>query len=209
MKTLTLPISILLATACLTVNSVQAATTASAKEKKAIAAEKAQQALAAAKMKEKIGTLKFRDSSSLYDAGNSVYVPKEEHPLFDFGPKSANFKYDKRMIMAAQIAAERAHAHSTSRCWSYVKNALVSANLVSSRPTTEYAKEAGDELTRKYGFKRLAINDPFAAPLGSVLVYGGKGAGHVEFRTSKGFVSDFTTDRPSRRPLIGVYVKPS
>jgi hypothetical protein len=46
------------------------------------------------------------------------------------------------------------------------------------------------------------------APLGSVIVYGGKGAGHVEFRTKTGFVSDFSTPRPSKRPLIGVYVKP-
>ena len=30
-------------------------------------------------------------------------------------------------------------------------------------------------------------------PLGSVLVYGGKGAGHVELRTAKGFVSDFAS----------------
>jgi hypothetical protein len=46
------------------------------------------------------------------------------------------------------------------------------------------------------------------APVGSVLVYGGRGAGHVEFRTKQGFVSDFSTPNPSKRPLIGVYVKP-
>jgi hypothetical protein len=153
------------------------------------------------------GTLYKKPSPSLYKAGNAEYLHGEA--LFDFGPKAANIKYDKRMIEAMELASERAHKHSTSRCWSYVKSALVSAKLVPSRPTTEYAKEAGDELQHKYGFTKLAIRDPFAAPLGSVLVYGGRGAGHVEFRTPKGFVSDFTTDHPSRRPLIGVYVKPS
>ena len=148
-----------------------------------------------------------RAAGSLYDASNAEYV--QGRSLFDFGPKSKYIKYDKRMIQAAQIAADRARKHSTSRCWHAVKNALVAANLVSSRPTTEYAKEAGDELQHKYGFKKLAVKDPFAAPLGSVLVYGGRGAGHVEIRTRMGFVSDFTSLRPSRRPLIGVYVKPS
>lgn len=209
MKRITSTILILLVSACFAVNSAHAETASAAQKRKALEAAKAKKTIAAAKLQEPIGTIKFRDSTSLYDAGNTQYLPKQKEPLFDFGPKSANFKYDKRMIMAAQIAAERAHKHSTSRCWMYVKNALVSANLVSSRPTTEYAKQAGDELQHKYGFQKLAIKDPFAAPLGSVLVYGGRGAGHVEFRTSKGFVSDFTTDRPSRRPLIGVYVKPS
>jgi hypothetical protein len=111
------------------------------------------------------------------------------------------------MIRAAEIAASRAYAHSQGSCWRYVKNALLSAGLVDSRPTTAYAKEAAEELTSKYGFRRISCSDPYKAPLGSVLVYGGSGAGHVEFRTQSGFVSDFTTPRPSKRPLIGVYVK--
>jgi hypothetical protein len=113
------------------------------------------------------------------------------------------------MVHAAQIAADRARAHSTSRCWHAVKNALVDAHLVDSRPTTEYAKQAGDELNTKYGFKKTSIKNPFAAPVGSVLVYGGRGAGHVEIRTATGFVSDFTSPTPSNRPLLGVYVKSS
>ena len=45
-------------------------------------------------------------------------------------------------------------------------------------------------------------------PIGSVLVYGSRrGAGHVEIRTRRGFVSDFRASAPSRRPLIGVYAK--
>jgi len=70
------------------------------------------------------------------------------------------------------------------------------------------AKEAGDELVRSYGFKKLEVRDPYKAPLGSVLVYGARrAAGHVEIRTMNGFTSDFRAKTPSRRPLIGVYAK--
>ena len=73
---------------------------------------------------------------------------------------------------------------------------------------TALAKQAGDELVRDYGFKKLPIRDPFAAPIGSVLVYSARGAaGHVEIRTKTGFVSDFRSKTPSKRPLIGVYAK--
>jgi len=125
------------------------------------------------------------------------------------GPKSAGIRYDARMIHAAEIAADRAHRHSTSRCWHSVKNALVDAQVVPSRPTSEYAKEAGTELQTKFGFTKLRVTSPFDAPVGAVLVYGGRGAGHVEFRTSTGFVSDFISPTPSPRPLLGVYVKRS
>ena len=111
------------------------------------------------------------------------------------------------LIRAATIAQERAHARSKSRCWRYVKQALVAAGVVSSYPKTAYAKQAGDELVRNHGFKKLAISNPFAAPVGAVLVYTAKGPGHVEIRTKTGFVSDFTTPTPSRRKLIGVYAK--
>ena len=124
-----------------------------------------------------------------------------------FGPQASKFRYDKRMIHAAELAAGRAHAHSHGSCWHYVKDALLSAGLVDSRPKTAYAKEAGSELTGSYGFTKIRVSDPYKAPLGSVLVYGGRGAGHVEFRTKTGFVSDFTSPTPSKRPLIGVYIK--
>ena len=125
-----------------------------------------------------------------------------------FGPKAGNFRYDKTMLNAARIAADRAHAHSQSSCWRYVKKALLAAKTIDSYPKTAYAKQAAAELTTSYGFKKIAVTDPFKAPLGSVLVYGGRGAGHVEIRTATGFVSDFSTPNPSKRPLIGVYVKP-
>ncbi len=117
---------------------------------------------------------------------------------------------DPKLARAATIAEERAHAHSRSRCWRYVKEALLAAGVVSSYPQTAYAKQAGDELVQRYGFTKLLVKDPYQAPLGSVLVYGSRrGAGHVEIRTTRGFVSDFRAAVPSRRPLIGVYAKVS
>ena len=117
-------------------------------------------------------------------------------------------RLDPKLMRAASIADERAHAHSKSRCWHYVKEALLASGVIDSRPKTALAKQAGDELVRDYGFKKLSIRDPFAAPLGSVLVYTARGAaGHVEIRTKTGFVSDFRTKTPSRRRLLGVFVK--
>ena len=143
---------------------------------------------------------------SLY---NSKEAKKISPGLFSiFGPKAGNFRYDKRMIHAAEIAAARAKKHSTSRCWRYVKDALVASNTIQTRPTTAYAKQAANELTTDYGFKQIRETNPYTAPLGSVIVYGGRGAGHVEIRTAQGFVSDFVSPRPSPRPLIGIYIKP-
>jgi hypothetical protein len=146
-------------------------------------------------------------SGSLFDPQTARTPGPDLQSLF--GPKSAGIRYDARMIHAAQIAAARAHAHSTARCWHSVKEALVAAQVVPNRPTTEYAKQAGSELTEKFGFTKLSISSPFDAPVGAVLVYGGHGAGHVEIRTATGFVSDFISPTPSPRPLIGIYVKRS
>ena len=117
-------------------------------------------------------------------------------------------KLDPKLMRAATIAQERAHAHSKSRCWHYVKDALLASGAVDSRPKTALAKQAADELVRDYGFQKLPIRDPFAAPVGSVLVYNARGAaGQVEIRTKNGFVSDFTSKTPSKRALIGVFAK--
>jgi hypothetical protein len=115
---------------------------------------------------------------------------------------------DRKLTYAATIAQERAHAHSRSRCWHYVKEALLASGVIDSRPKSELAKEAAQDLVSNYGFKRLSVSDPFAAPIGSVLVYGAnRAAGHVEIRTRDGFVSDFRSKTPSPRPLLGVYAK--
>jgi hypothetical protein len=115
---------------------------------------------------------------------------------------------DRKLMQAATIAQERAHAHSRSRCWRYVKDALLASGVIDSRPKTALARDAAQELVSNYGFKRLSVNDPFSAPVGSVLVYGTRRTvGHVEIRTRDGFVSDFRSKTPSPRPLLGVYAK--
>ncbi len=116
--------------------------------------------------------------------------------------------YDERMLDAAKIAEDAARSYSIKRCWRYVKRALVEAEVVDRYPETAYAKSAGYELTQKFGFKKIPVNCPYKAPVGAVLVYGGRGAGHVEIRTEHGFASDYASAKPSPRPLIGVYVKP-
>ena len=115
---------------------------------------------------------------------------------------------DGKLMQAATIAQERAHAHSRSMCWHYVKEALLASGVIDSRPKSELAKDAAQDLVINYGFKRLSVSDPFSAPVGSVLVYGAnRAAGHVEIRTRDGFVSDFNSKTPSHRPLLGVYAK--
>ena len=132
------------------------------------------------------------------------YYPKQI--VYPFGRVDRHI--DGRLMQAASIAQERAHAHSRSRCWHYVKEALLASGVIDSRPKTELARDAAQELVSNYGFKRLSVTDPFSAPVGSVLVYGtSRSVGHVEFRTREGFVSDFRSPTPSRRPLLGVYAK--
>jgi hypothetical protein len=142
---------------------------------------------------------------SLYEASSARAVDKGYAAIF--GPKSDSLRYDARMIRAADIALERAQPRMTWYCWRYVKNALLAAGLVDSRPSSPWAKQAGDELCAKFGFKKLAIRNPYKAPVGAVIVYGGPDAGHVEIRTEKGFVSDFFSRTAYPRPLIGVFVK--
>ena len=144
---------------------------------------------------------------SLFDRSHAQPLAREDRSLF--GPKSAGISYDARMIHAAQIAQKRAHPQMTWHCWKYVKDALLAANVVRSRPTSAWAKDAGDELCRNYGFRKLRVTNPYNAPVGAVVVYGGADAGHVEIRTPDGFVSDFTSRTAYPRPLVGVYVKPS
>ena len=144
---------------------------------------------------------------SLYDA-REARTPSADVQHF-LGPKAGGIRYDARMLKAAEIAMSRAYPHPTWRCWHYVKDALLDAQVIDSRPTSSWAKEAGDELCRRYGFMKLAVRDPRKAPVGSVLVYGGADAGHVEIRTATGFVSDFVSATPYPRPFLGAYVKPS
>jgi hypothetical protein len=138
----------------------------------------------------------------------SVEIVDKYYPKKIVRPFGNDSKIDPKLRRAATIAEERARAHSLSKCWHYVKEALVAAGVVKSRPQTTLAKQAGQELVKNYGFEKLPVTDPYQAPVGSVLVYGAKrAAGHVEIRTENGFVSDFRSKTPSRRPLLGVFAK--
>ena len=155
-----------------------------------------------------LGTAAFASAEdSLRDQAHAQPLTKEQWSLF--GPKSRSLNYDPRMIRAAEIAQRRAHPRMTWRCWKYVKDALLAADVVASRPQSAWAKQAGDELCRTYGFTKLRISNPYKAPVGAVVVYGGRDAGHVEIRTRDGFVSDFVSRTAYPRPLVGVYVKAS
>jgi hypothetical protein len=116
-------------------------------------------------------------------------------------------RLDPRLQKAATIAQERANARSKARCWQYVKTALVESGVITSYPKTNYATQAGDELVQNYGFKKLAIHDQYAAPVGSVLVFGHGTEGHVVIRTKTGFVSDYATSNRCKYPLVAVYGK--
>ncbi len=105
------------------------------------------------------------------------------------------------------MAEERANAHSKGLCWRYVKTALLDSGAISSYPKTAYATDAGAELVGSYGFTKLSVHDPYKAPVGAVLVYGGHGAGHVEIRTRDGFVSDYHSKWACYYPLKAVYAK--
>ena len=152
-------------------------------------------------------TFFFKDASGKEKSAEIIakYQPgKIVYPVAKIDPS-----IDPKLRRAATIAEERARAHSRSMCWHYVKEALLASGVIDSRPKSEFAKDAGQELVSSYGFKKLAVRDPFKAPVGSVLVYGARrrAAGHVELRTRDGFVSDFRSRTPSHRPLLGVYAK--
>ena len=148
----------------------------------------------------------FKDASG---KATSVDVVQSYQPTKIARPfTTADRQLDPKLMRAATIAEERAHAHSRRQCWHAVKDALLASGVISSRPTTAYAKQAGQELVSNYGFRKLTVSDPYQAPVGSVLVYNAsRAAGHVEIRTKDGFVSDFRSKTPSRRPLLGIFVK--
>jgi len=148
---------------------------------------------------------------STFGSNSMAYFPMNGG--YTYTPQSPRARHDSRMdphlLKAARIADHNAFPHSTMRCWRYVKEALLQSGAVGAYPTTNYACQAGAELTTRYGFVRLAIHDPYRAPVGSVLVYrgGGEGAGHVEIRTERGFASDYRSPWRCRYQLIGVYAK--
>src|SRR4030095_721803 len=60
------------------------------------------------------------------------YYPKKIVPPI----AKADRQIDPKLRRAATIAEERARAHSLSKCWRFVKEALVASGVVKSRPQT-------------------------------------------------------------------------
>jgi len=144
-----------------------------------------------------------------WDAASSSWFP---HRVCEYSTSRApapgvvvNPNIDPVMVKAGNIAESRALSRSSLFCWRFVKEALLRAGGVASYPQTACAKDAGRDLVENHGFVKLAVRSAAQAPVGSVLVYGGGGAGHVELRTTRGFVSDFHSSRPSSLPFIGAF----
>src|SRR6266699_2074311 len=101
----------------------------------------------------------YKDASGKKQSVDIVdkYQPKKiVHPL-----AKVDSQIDPKLCHAATIAQERANARSHSLCWRFVKEALVAAGVVRSRPTTLLAKQAGQELVNNYGFQKLTVSDPY------------------------------------------------
>jgi hypothetical protein len=149
----------------------------------------------------------YKDSSGKTASARIIYHYRPEKIVYPLA--HVDSRLDPKLLRAASIADERANARSKHRCWHYVKQALVASGAITSYPRTANARQAGEELVRDYGFRRLPMRDPYDAPLGAVLVYshGRHGAGHVELRTKNGFVSDYSSKTRCRYPLLAVYGK--
>jgi hypothetical protein len=119
----------------------------------------------------------------------------------------------------------------TKLCYRYVKAALLKSGLSSKYLGGSKAYQAKTHL-EKQGFINI-LKDPSVKskinsyrdfPTGTILVYSGGNAGHIEVKTNTGFVSDFINDKPvtgsldkycrrcknsfsgRNRKLIGAYV---
>ena len=95
----------------------------------------------------------------------SVQVITHYYPNQIVRPLATADKHiDPKLMRAASIAEERAHAHSRSLCWHYVKEALLASGVIDSRPKSELARDAANDLVTNYGFKKLSVRDPFFRP---------------------------------------------
>jgi hypothetical protein len=107
--------------------------------------------------------------------------------------------------MQAATIAQGAPMRIRARCAGIMSKKHCSSGVIDSRPGEARERRRAD-LVSNYGFKRLPVNDPFAAPVGSVLVYASPAPLVMSRSASDGFVSDlFKNAMP--RPLLGVYAK--
>src|SRR5437660_6900442 len=95
----------------------------------------------------------YTDASGKKQSAEVVdkYYPKKIVEPF----AKTDSQIDPKLRRAATIAEERAHAHSLSKCWHFVEEALVAAGVVKSRPQTTVEKHAGQVLVNDYVMKKL------------------------------------------------------
>lgn len=167
--------------------------------------------------------------------GGAIKLVTGKDPGAEKREQEAANEKTRKLIDAA---VSRAHK-SASMCYRGVKNFLAAAGCIRgpySMPS-DRAKLAGPDLLNE-GFQRLpgpprglptgykSLNE---LPPGSIIVYGGEAGhddnakyGHIEMRTTDGYVSDYFSTRARTAPdsdhgpaegrgrfVIGVYVKPS
>ncbi len=153
--------------------------------------------------------------------GTEVTVSDKTQKLIDIAYEgSKKYRNEKRTI-----TGKKASSKSLGRCSMYTLIAMRSSGCF-DRTVRGDAKTMGPTFLDQ-GFTNL-LNQPNAAntyktlydfPPGTVLIYGGGDAGHIEMRTKFGFVSDYFSNTPRtgsngsksgrKRYLIGAYVKPS
>src|SRR5438874_1950759 len=77
---------------------------------------------------EKAVLFNYKDASGNTESASviSKYYPKKIEHTF----AKIDRRFDPKLMRAATIAQERAHAHSRARCWQYVKEALLASGVV-------------------------------------------------------------------------------
>src|SRR6266480_370593 len=75
------------------------------------------------KKEQPVSRFTFKTAGGIKESAPVItqYYPKQM--VYPFGRVDRHI--DSRLMQAASIAQERAHAHSRSRCWHYVKEALL------------------------------------------------------------------------------------
>src|SRR4029077_17965949 len=127
----------------------------------------------------------FKDASGKATSVDVIqsYQPTKIGRPFEKGAKNDS-QLNQKLMHAATLEEQRAHGHSRRQCWHAVKEALLASGVISSRPKTEYAKQAGQRLVKNYGFRKVPGNPPLQGPVGSVLgSHAHRAGGYVQNRT--------------------------
>lgn len=133
------------------------------------------------------------------DNSSFVYGWSKGDPFASFYSKAFN-KGGRSRKRRRKPNARSGNAGPSGNCARFVKEAYLAMGCVKSYPNCGSAKNC-DGPMRKLGFSDYRINgtkvmNPCDAPVGAAIVYGGKGAGHMEIRTRRGFLSDYLSLAP-------------